>query len=94
MRDDKAKFDAAGAAIFGVNPASLKSHQSFSDKYSFPFPILVDADRSMTKAYDALKENETSVQRTVVGIDKKGVIRYYKQGMPADDDILQAIRSF
>ncbi len=76
---------------FGVNPGSMDSHQKFVDNNAFPFPLLVDADRSVAAAYDALKENDRSIERTVVAIDKQGTVVYFKRGIPADTDILKAI---
>ncbi|MCZ6867822.1 MAG: redoxin domain-containing protein [Chloroflexi bacterium] len=57
-----------------------------------PFPLLSDADRSVAQAYQALKPNGKSIQRTVLILDQEGTIRYVKQGMPKDSDLLDAIR--
>ena len=51
-----------------------------------------DEDRSVAQAYDALKPNSKSIQRTVLIVDREGVIRYVKQGMPKDSELLEAIR--
>ena len=91
MRDDKAQLDSADAIIFGMNPGSLASHDKFSTKYGFPFALLVDQDRTAAQAYDALKENGKSIQRTVYVVDKAGKIAFAKQGMPPDSDIVAAI---
>ena len=93
LRDDKAKFDAKDTAIFGVNPGSMDSHKKFSDKYSFNFPLLVDADRTVASRYGALKENGKSVQRTVFVVDKEGKVAYAEQGLPPDEELLGAIQS-
>lgn len=74
-----------------VNPGSLKSHQSWADKFGFRFPIAVDADRSVARSYDALKENGTGIRRTVYIVDKQGVIRYAREGMPATEELLAAL---
>lgn len=78
--------------IFGVNPAKVDSHKRFADKNKFNFPLLVDEDRSLARACDALKENGTSIQRTVLIIDKNGVVCYRKRGMPPDSELLEAIQ--
>lgn len=46
----------------------------------------------MCAAYHVLKANGKSVQRTVYIIDKEGIIRYAKQGMPPDSELLEALR--
>ncbi len=46
----------------------------------------------MSEAYQALKANGKSVQRTVLVVDKVGRAQYVKQGMPKDSELLEAIR--
>ncbi len=94
LRDDKAFFDGLNTAVLGSNPGSLASHERFVAAQSYPFPILVDAERSMAQAYHALKEDGNGVQRTVYIIDGMGVIRYAKQGLPPDTELMEAIRAF
>ena len=47
----------------------------------------------MSRAYDALMPIPllTIVNRTVVGIDRDGVVRFYERGMPATSTILGAM---
>ncbi|MDH4379480.1 MAG: peroxiredoxin [Vampirovibrionales bacterium] len=94
LRDDVDRFAKLNTAILGSNPGSITSHTSFSQKQGYPFPILVDADRTMARDYGALKENGTSIQRTVYIIDGTGVIRFAQQGMPTDDALEAAIKTF
>lgn len=90
MRDDKAKFEKSGAAIFGVNDASAATHKTYCDKFKFNFPLLVDADLAVSKAY--LAEKGGGVRRTVVVVGPDGNVKYHKYGMPTDDEILAAIK--
>lgn len=53
----------------------------------------MDAQRQASGAYDALKANGT-IQRTVVIVDKAGLVRYYQRGTPSNEELLQAIRAF
>ncbi len=46
----------------------------------------------MAAAYGVLPEGGKRNQRTVVIVDKSGVIRYYQQGMPADSELLEVLR--
>ena len=66
----------------------MQSHQRFSDKNAFPFPLLVDPRAEVADAYGARKPDSPRNERTVVGIDKRGVIVYYQRGMPNTDEIL------
>ena len=77
--------------VLGINPGSMKAHQRFCDRQGFSFPLLVDADRSVAQAYDALIWKGMRINRTVVIVDKDGVIRYLQRGMPADSELLESI---
>lgn len=92
IRDDWAKFEAAGIKVFGINHADAKSHAQFSSAHHLPFPLLIDPERKVSKAYGALRQflGFSLIRRTVVGIDSNGSILFYIHGMPKDSDILKA----
>jgi peroxiredoxin Q/BCP len=92
FRDDIAAFRKLDAEVLGVNSGSLKSHQNFSQKYGFNFPLLVDEDGRITRAFGADKEPK-GTQRTVYIIDKDGSVRYAKRGMPPDEELLEVLES-
>ena len=94
-RDDFDKYQAAGVAVFGVNPGSASAHKKFAEKHSMRTPLLVDDGGKVSKAYDALMPIPLMqvVNRTVVGIDRDGVVRFYKRGMPPTSEILGAMAS-
>ena len=77
--------------VFGVNGASMKSHLRFSEKHGFPFDLLVDAGSAVAQAYDVRILHNHYTRRTVVGVDKSGVVVYYQRGMPSTDDILRGV---
>ena len=91
LRDDLGQFDAKGAAVIAVNPAGVESHDNYTRKFQFNFPLLSDPDRSIAQAYCTLKEDGKSIQRTVYIIDRQGVVRYAKQGMPKSAELLQVL---
>jgi len=93
IRDDWAKFKQAKAMVFGVNHADAESHNRFADKYSFPFPLLIDKDKKVSKKYGAIKKifTATVIKRTVVIIGKDGLIKFYRHGMPKDTELLKAL---
>ena len=49
FRDLFAEFTAAGAVVLGVSRDSLKSHENFKAKQSFPFELGSDADEAVCK---------------------------------------------
>jgi len=94
IRDDWAKFKQAKTAVFGVNHADAESHNRFADKYSFPFPLLVDKDKKVSRKYGAVKKifTATVIRRTVVIVGKDGLIKFHRHGMPKDAEILKALK--
>ena len=46
LRDNYARFEAAGYAILGVSTDDEVSHAKFSTKFDLPFPLLADPDRT------------------------------------------------
>jgi peroxiredoxin Q/BCP len=93
IRDDWQKFREAGIAVFGVNHADAASHARFAGKYRFPFPLLVDEGKAVSKKYGAMKKlfKANVIKRSVIGIGKDGVVRYVRRGMPRDAEILKAM---
>lgn len=91
LRDDYSQVTAAGAVVLGINPAGLDSKQAYKQKFQFPFPLLSDETKDVSKAYGALSP-EGKVSRTVVVIAKDGTVRWVQPGMPSDDEILSHLR--
>ena len=77
--------------MLGINHGSLASHQRFADKLTLPFPLLVDEGLAVAAKYGALKPEGGSIKRTVVIVGKDGLVRYWRQGMPSDADLLEAL---
>lgn len=92
-RDDYDKYVAEGVAVFGVNPGSADAHKKFSEKHGFKTPLLLDKGARVARSYNALMPIPivTLVNRTVVGIDRAGVVRFYERGMPSTATILAAM---
>ncbi|MFH1077753.1 MAG: peroxiredoxin [Patescibacteria group bacterium] len=93
IRDDWSKFAKRDAVVYGVNHGDAESHQAFVEKYRFPFPLLIDANKKVSEAYGAVRPifRTKVIRRTVVVVDKEGNIVYLRRGMPKDADILKAI---
>lgn len=92
-RDDYDKYVAAGVKVFGVNPGSADKHKKFVERHGLKTPLLLDNGAKVSRAYDALMPIPiiTLVNRTVVGIDREGIVRFYQRGMPATSTILSAM---
>jgi peroxiredoxin Q/BCP len=89
IRDDYSKFEKKNAKVFGINPGNLSSHRKFIAKQNYQFPLLVDENQTIAKAYGC--ESWPMVKRTVYVIDTTGTIIFAKRGRPANEDILKAI---
>ena len=92
MRDEIAVFENAGIQPFGVNPAGPDSHVKYVEKMRFNFPLLSDADRNIARAYQALKEDERGVIRTVYVVSRDGRIVFAQRGAPPPAEVAAAVR--
>lgn len=53
FRDGYAKYTNAGLVVLGCSVDSADEHKQFIAKNSLPFPLLVDSDKKIAKAYGA-----------------------------------------
>lgn len=78
------------AVIIGVSKDSAASHVKFAEKYSLPFILLSDPDRSAIEAYGVRQEKKLygkicfGVARTTFVIDENGVIERVMQKVKPD----------
>jgi len=87
FRDNWKEAEARAVQVLGINPQSSGSHARFGEKYSFPFPLLVDAGQNVAARYHAAG---LLVRRTVYLIGPDGVIRYARRGKPPVQEVLAA----
>ncbi len=52
------KIEALGAVIIGVSKDSEASHRKFAEKYSLPFTLLSDPERTAIEAYGVWQEKK------------------------------------
>ena len=62
-------FKKEGALIFGLSRETLKSHENFKAKQSFPFELISDPDEKICNQYDVIKE-KSMYGRKYMGIDR------------------------
>jgi peroxiredoxin Q/BCP len=81
FRDLYAAFKEAGVMVVGVSPDSLASHDKFKEKFSFPFELLADEDKSLCELFEVYKEKSMygrkymGVERSTFLVDAGGVLR-------------------
>lgn len=72
LRDSYEALTAAGVKVFGVSLQDAESHQAFIDKHELPFPLVVDADGAVAKAFDVPVKGEYAARHSfLVGKDGK-----------------------
>lgn len=91
FRDDHSEIVAAGAAVLGVSPDSIKSHDNFKAKYQLPFALLSDPDHQVAELYGAWGEKKMygkthmGIIRSTFIIDEEGkILKVFPKVKPAD----------
>ncbi len=80
LRDNYDSLLKKGYIVIGVSADTEKSHKSFADKYSLPFPLIADTSKKILNDYGTWGEkklygkNYMGVLRTTFVIDEKGII--------------------
>ena len=69
FRDNYKKFKKLNVEIIGVSRESIKSHENFKAKQSFPFELLSDPDEKVCNAFDVMKL-KSMYGRQYIGIDR------------------------
>jgi peroxiredoxin Q/BCP len=73
--DGLSEFADVDAQIVGISAQGVESHDAFSAKHGFEFPLLADTDKQVAAAYGTLGPIGFP-RRSVFIIDRDGVIRY------------------
>jgi thioredoxin-dependent peroxiredoxin len=90
FRDAYADFQQLNTEIFGVSRDSLKSHENFKAKFSFPFELLADTEELACSQFGVMKmknmygKQVRGVERSTFIIDKKGILVKEWRGVKVD----------
>lgn len=102
FRDLHDQFSALGCVVLGVSRDSLKSHESFKAKMSFPFELIADQDEIACGAFDVIRMKNMygrqvrGIERSTFAVDAKGVVRKEWRGVKVPghaQDVLDYIKS-
>ena len=80
FRDHIQRFDALNTVILGVSRDSVKVHEGFKCKQSFPFDLLSDQDEQLCQLFDVIKMKNTygkqvrGIERSTFLIDENSVL--------------------
>ena len=82
FRDSYADYEGKNIAVLGVSRDDAASHQAFKDKFSLPFPLIVDTDGTISQAYEV--DGGGYTKRVTFVIDSKGVIKKVYESIQTD----------
>jgi thioredoxin-dependent peroxiredoxin len=97
FRDSYAEFQAANAEIVGISRDSLKSHENFKSKFTFPFELLADTEELACGIFGVMKmknmygKQVRGVERSTFVIDKNGVLVREWRGVKVEGHALEVL---
>ncbi len=100
LRDNYDLLLKKGFAIIGVSADDEKSHKKFAEKYSLPFPLIADTDKTILNDYGMWAEKKLygktymGVLRTTFVIDEKGIIEKVIPKVNTKDHTKQILDSY
>ena len=102
FRDLFAQFKKAGATIVGVSRDSMKSHEGFKAKMSFPFELISDADENLCNRFGVIKMKNMygrkvrGIERSTFVIDRDGKLAKEWRGVKVPghaEEVLQFVKT-
>ena len=76
FRDSYADLHALGAEVWGVSGDNASSHQRFASRHNLPYPLLVDQNNQLRKAFGVPGVLGLLPGRVTYVIDASGVVRH------------------
>ena len=80
LRDNFERFKAQNYELLGVSADKQKKQAKFKEKYSLPFPLIADEDKSVINAFGVWGPKKfmgrlfDGINRTTFVIDENGII--------------------
>ena len=94
IRDAWSEFQRAGAEVLGISADTEGSHERFKAKYSLPFTLLADPERTLAEPYGVGREGKSSYERSTFVIDAHGNVAKIMRRVNPDrhaDEVLAAL---
>lgn len=97
FKDNYDIFQKLNTEIFGISRDSLKSHEKFKAKYSFPFELLSDADEIACNLFDVIKmknmygKKVRGIERSTFLINTEGKLVNEWRGVKVNGHIQELI---
>ena len=90
FRDAYPEFQKLNAEIFGISRDTLKSHENFKAKFTFPFELLSDTEELACTQFGVMKmknmygKQVRGIERSTFIIDKDGKLVKEWRGVKVD----------
>jgi peroxiredoxin Q/BCP len=98
FRDNYDDLRALGAEVIGISTDNLDTQCRFSEKHQVSFPIVSDADRTISLAYGVLWPLMSVDKRVTVVVDEEGIVRavfrHELQVIKHLDDVVGFLRKY
>jgi peroxiredoxin Q/BCP len=101
FRDRMTTFRRRNTVVLGISRDSLQSHENFKARQQFPFELLSDADETVCRLFDVIREKNMygrrvmGIERSTFLLDDRGVLRREWRKVRVKghvDEVLEAIR--
>ena len=102
FRDLHGEFVRRNCAVYGVSRDSIKTHEGFKSRMSFPFELLSDPDEKVCNLFGVMKMKNMygkkvwGVVRSTFVIDPEGVVRREWRGLKVPGharEVLEFVKS-
>ena len=97
FRDAYEQFSALNTEIFGISRDSLKSHENFKAKFTFPFELLADTEEIACNLFGVIKmknmygKQVRGIERSTFVIDKSGLLVKEWRGVKVDGHVAEVL---
>ena len=97
FRDAYADFQANNTEIFGISRDTLKSHENFKAKFSFPFELLSDTEELACDLFNVIKmknmygKQVRGIERSTFVINQAGTLVRECRGVKVDGHVAEVL---
>jgi len=98
FRDAYKKFQALDTEIFGISRDTLKSHENFKAKFTFPFELLSDEEEKACELFGVIKmknmygKQVKGIERSTFIIDPDGKLIQAWRGVKVEGHIKEVLQ--
>lgn len=97
FRDQFAAFTDLNVRILGVSRDTVKKHESFKTKYSFPFELLADTEEALCQHFSVMKDKKMfgkpvrGIERSTFIFDANGVLQKQWRKVKVDGHVAEVL---